>query len=408
MGSWSVARGPWRPSGATGQRLEPISSHFSCQPEHSPALVTADSSRELSMTAHPNRTRRILILLAKLALAAAILAYLFVQVHRQEGFARLVDEPKRWWLLAAALATTFAAVTLSFVRWHVLVAALGLEHRLLQTVRLGALGFVLNFVSLGGLGGDLFKAIFLAKDFPGRRTEAVATVVADRLLGLLGMFALATTATLLVDWSAAPTAVIVLIQLIRLVGVASFAVAGLVLVVPALSGEQLRNWVGKLPLVGSTGARLIGAVSAYRNQKTPSAAGRRAVPGGRLAVHPVVLSRGPRTAGPCADAGPTLRHRASRDAGRGDPRHAQRTRRDGGGGQRALPGRSVAGRDSARRRHAGGPGPTRDDDPGRRGLPRVLPVAPRGPARSDPRNGRSCRRGRRDLISYVRLSSLTN
>jgi hypothetical protein len=153
------------------------------------------------------------------------------------------------------------------VRWHILVAALGLENRLLQTVRLGALGFVLNFVSLGGLGGDLFKAIFLAKDYPGRRTEAVATVVADRLLGMLMMFALATTATLLVDWSGAPTAVIVLIHMIRLVGVASFVAAGLLLAVPALSGERLQSWVGKLPLVGSTVARLIGAVSAYRNQK---------------------------------------------------------------------------------------------------------------------------------------------
>ena len=67
----------------------------------------------------------------------------------------------------------------------------------------GALGFALNFVSLGTVGGDLFKAVLLAKVSPGRRTEAVVTVMADRILGLLMMMLLASTAILFADWRGA-------------------------------------------------------------------------------------------------------------------------------------------------------------------------------------------------------------
>ena len=219
------------------------------------------------MSAPALRTRRTLVLLAKLALAAAILGYLFVQVQRQAGFARLVDQPKQWPLLAAGLACTFAAITLTFVRWHVLLTALGLNFRLLDTMRYGALGFALNFVSLGSIGGDLFKAIFAAKDSPGRRTEAVATVVVDRMLGMMMMLSLASVATLMIDWSAAPTAIKMLVQTIRLGTVALLSGVGLVLVVPAFSDERVRRLVGAVPLVGSTAARLIATVSAYRSEK---------------------------------------------------------------------------------------------------------------------------------------------
>jgi uncharacterized protein (TIRG00374 family) len=86
--------------------------------------------------------------------------------------------------------------TLSFVRWHLLIRAQGIDIRLVDTLRLGALGFALIFVSPGAIGGDFFKAMFLAHGQPGRRTEAVATVVADRIIGLLTMMLLASVGIL--------------------------------------------------------------------------------------------------------------------------------------------------------------------------------------------------------------------
>jgi uncharacterized protein (TIRG00374 family) len=220
------------------------------------------------MTEDHSRTRRTLPILAKTTLAAAILGYLVYRVHQNQGFYRLVNEPKNWSLLAAALVCTFASVTLSFVRWHVLVNALGLNFRRVDAMRLGALGYALNFVSLGSIGGDMFKAIFLAKEYPGRRTEAVATVLADRLLGLLMMMVLASSAILLADWHDAPPEIELLCRMILLATVAACLGVGLLLFVPLLTGERIRRLFGAVPLVGGTAARLIGAVEAYRDQKS--------------------------------------------------------------------------------------------------------------------------------------------
>src|SRR5262245_9020199 len=102
----------------------------------------------------PSRTRRTITLVVKLGIAAAILAYLIYS--GRDGFARLWHEPKDWRMLTIGLLCTLASITLTFVRWHVLIRALDLKFRLIETLRLGALGFAFNFVSLGSIGGDLF------------------------------------------------------------------------------------------------------------------------------------------------------------------------------------------------------------------------------------------------------------
>ena len=197
-----------------------------------------------------------------------MLAYLIGQVQHHEGFSRLVHEPKIWSLLALALVCTFAAVTLSFVRWFILVRAMGLEFRLIDALRLGSLGFVLNFVALGTLGGDLFKAVFIAREQPGRRTEAVATVMADRLLGLLTMLLLASGGILAIGLRHSDSLpVAMLSNAILLATAVGWGGAGLLLFVPGLLSPRMIGWVEAVPLVGPTAHRLIDAVWAYRDQK---------------------------------------------------------------------------------------------------------------------------------------------
>jgi uncharacterized protein (TIRG00374 family) len=210
--------------------------------------------------------RRTLVTVFKLALGLAILVYLVAQAR--EGFADLADQQIRWGFLALGLAFTFTAASLSFVRWHLLIRAQGIEIGLGKTMSLGALGLALNFVSPGAIGGDFFKAVFLAHDHPGRRTEAVATVVADRLLGLLTMLALATVGILTIGlFDASSTAVRILCRTIIVSTIVCWTVAALLLFIPALSGPRIIGWARSLPLVGSTAARLLGAVQAYRTQR---------------------------------------------------------------------------------------------------------------------------------------------
>jgi uncharacterized protein (TIRG00374 family) len=213
-------------------------------------------------------TRRTLLQIAKFALAIGILSYLVIQVQRNDGFSRLLEHEKNWPLLAAGLVCTFLAILLNFIRWHLLIHAVGINIRLRDTVRLGSLGYALNFVSPGAIGGDLFKAIFLAHGQPGRRTEAVATVVADRLMGVMTILVLASggiLATGLVQ-RAEPT-LAVLCNIMLASTIVGLTAVTLLLFVPGLSGPWTTGLAQRIPFVGATIARLLGAVRAYRGEK---------------------------------------------------------------------------------------------------------------------------------------------
>ncbi|MCA9189717.1 MAG: lysylphosphatidylglycerol synthase transmembrane domain-containing protein [Pirellulaceae bacterium] len=143
--------------------------------------------------------KRKAITAAKFLVPLLILAWLAYDVPRKdpEMLTRLTEQPKNWGALAAALGVCFTAICLSFVRWYLLIRALEIPFRLRDAVRLGFLAYLLNFVSLGALGGDLFKAVFVVRDCPGRRAEAVATILVDRILGLFALLLIASAATLM-------------------------------------------------------------------------------------------------------------------------------------------------------------------------------------------------------------------
>ncbi len=198
----------------------------------------------------------------------AILGYLFVDIYRNSSFEQIWSQPKHWDRLAGALGLTFLAVTLTIVRWHWLVWALGLPFRLRDAFRLGFLGYLLNFVSFGSVGGDLFKAVFVARELHGHRAEAVATVVVDRLVGLLGVFILAAVAIVATGAWAAETA-----DGIRMLYRATFictAIGSLIaigmILLPDSTWHAIERRLGRLPRVGSICERLIAAVRRYRSR----------------------------------------------------------------------------------------------------------------------------------------------
>lgn len=85
-------------------------------------------------------------------------------------------------LFLAALVTV-VGLMITFLRWHLLVRAVGLPFKRYDAVRLGLVGYYFNTFLPGSLGGDIFKAYSIARE-QNRRTVAVATVVIDRVIGL--------------------------------------------------------------------------------------------------------------------------------------------------------------------------------------------------------------------------------
>ncbi len=137
----------------------------------------------------------------KFLVPVAILSFLLWKITPEQWEA-LREQPKNYGLLLAALGVALMAMSLSFARWCLLVRCQGIPLSMLEAFRLGAISNLLSFISAGSVGGDLFKAIFLARRSPGKRVEAVASVVVDRASGLYGLLAIVSVALLLI----APTA----------------------------------------------------------------------------------------------------------------------------------------------------------------------------------------------------------
>jgi len=128
--------------------------------------------------------------LAKYVLGLALLAYVIVHnwqsTENGPGLAEAVSRPINLAALAgAAIAVAISAPT-TFVRWFVLVRAQELPFTLRNALRLGMIAYFFNAVLPSAIGGDIIKAVGLARK-QSRRTVAVATVVFDRIVGLWGL-----------------------------------------------------------------------------------------------------------------------------------------------------------------------------------------------------------------------------
>ena len=142
--------------------------------------------------------KKTLLTVGKFAIPVAIVVFLIYQIT-PEQWDHLKNHPKNYWFLSAALLVAIPAFVLSFIRWGILVRCHGIDFSTLEACKLGSICFLLNFVSAGSVGGDLFKAIFLARRTPGKRVEAVASVFVDRGVGMYGLLLIVGAGLLLRD-----------------------------------------------------------------------------------------------------------------------------------------------------------------------------------------------------------------
>jgi uncharacterized membrane protein YbhN (UPF0104 family) len=235
---------------------------------HLPPATTAPANAHAA--AH---RRRHFVNAAKLLLAVAILAVLVHRLQSENVFSRLINEPKHWGLLGIAQLLIIAGLALNYIRWCILGRALALNFDYADAFRLGSLGLLLNQVSPGAVGGDLFKAVFIAREQPGKRTEAVASVLIDRVVGLYGMLCVAAVGYAIVSRHTDFTGLIrgvadavVVCWIVGTIGVG-------LLMTPWFTGPAMRGLFDRIPLVGGTLARLVDAAGAYRHHRASLFAG---------------------------------------------------------------------------------------------------------------------------------------
>jgi uncharacterized protein (TIRG00374 family) len=94
-------------------------------------------------------------------------------------------------LLAVGFVFCGLSVFLTLVRWNSLLAAFGVDVHKSSVMRIGLFSYALNLLALGGLGGDVGRAILITKRSPDQRQEAILSVAADRMIGLYAMIFIA-------------------------------------------------------------------------------------------------------------------------------------------------------------------------------------------------------------------------
>ena len=84
-----------------------------------------------------------------------------------------------------------ANYVLNFFRWQVLLRGVDVEIPFSQIVRLSMIGQYFSIVMPGSVGGDIIKAVYIAKSYPKQKTAVVASIFLDRVLGFLTLMAFA-------------------------------------------------------------------------------------------------------------------------------------------------------------------------------------------------------------------------
>ena len=193
-----------------------------------------------------------LVNLALIALAFGLLSLVIRQNWDKLGevFSRKLDLR----LLAAGIAIFQVSVMLTFLRWYALVKVIEPRFTIRSTFLLGFIGYVFNLVIPGAVGGDLIKAAYLVR-MHIRKTQAVASMVIDRILGLLGLFVLASIAGV-AAWGMATPAVQ------RLILAAWIATAAGFLMLAAIFGQVFSRF---LPASTTSGHGRLGTIVAELN-----------------------------------------------------------------------------------------------------------------------------------------------
>jgi glycosyltransferase 2 family protein len=128
------------------------------------------------------------------AVALGIMGYLFLLYRDQ--FYELAQREIDYAFLAIAFVLSSTAIILTFIRWFLLVKGQELPFRINDAIRLGFIGYLFNYVAPGAAGGDIVKAVMIAKQQASRRAAAAATVLLDRLFGMLALFMVGALASL--------------------------------------------------------------------------------------------------------------------------------------------------------------------------------------------------------------------
>jgi uncharacterized protein (TIRG00374 family) len=103
-------------------------------------------------------------------------------------------------IISGVMVWIISPVLMGSWRWWLLLKGAGLECKFTRALHFQLIGFFFNTAMPGAVGGDIVKAIYIMKEQanPSGKTPALLAVLLDRIVGLIGLFAMGAMAAL---WS---------------------------------------------------------------------------------------------------------------------------------------------------------------------------------------------------------------
>ena len=215
------------------------------------------------------KLKKVSAVFLKTSAILAIFVFLFYQARQNDSFSDFWNSPKNWRYLSLSFVANFIALTITIVRWRLLLNVVGVPLKRKEALRIGYLTFLFNLAPVGVVTGDGIRLYMIFQQFPQDKAKAFASVVMDRAIGLYVMFLMAVVAIFATGFYASSAlsdnvATIVLAMLLLLGVSTAFA---LFVLLPNLTqgrgGRLLDRFCRGMPRVKS----LILAVQEYRNHK---------------------------------------------------------------------------------------------------------------------------------------------
>ncbi len=137
------------------------------------------------------RTRNLLLFAAKVVVAVTLITWLIRSGSLDMKTLGIFFEKPH--LLALNVAIFVAGATMGALRYGVLLRLAGVRLPIRRLLQLQFVALFFNVVIPGNVGGDVVKALYVARDAPPeKRTTILLIVFIDRLMGLAGLVTLAT------------------------------------------------------------------------------------------------------------------------------------------------------------------------------------------------------------------------
>jgi glycosyltransferase 2 family protein len=205
------------------------------------------------------RVKSLAVFGAKLAVAAGLVGWLIRSgVLKMGALSIFVERP----ILLVADLTLFAfAVMTGTLRWRALLKLAGAKIPLGRAIQLQLTALFFNVVIPGNVGGDVVKALYVAREEePSKRTAILLIVFVERLVGMGGLVLVATCVGVLKGpllWQNPQ-----LRQLAMAVGfLGACTLVGPALFVLAMrrAGDRLEAWTSGTTVIAKLAGRLVAA-----------------------------------------------------------------------------------------------------------------------------------------------------